>query len=144
MDKKVITNNSLETQRLGSKFARKLKAGDIVLLFGNLGAGKTTFVQGLAKGMCIKDRILSPTFVIHRSHGVSFGNIKYLNHVDLYRIENQTEIENLGLPEIVGEESSVTVIEWADRLSDFKPQTGYKIWFKYLDENKREITVSKI
>ncbi|MEK9175969.1 MAG: tRNA (adenosine(37)-N6)-threonylcarbamoyltransferase complex ATPase subunit type 1 TsaE, partial [Patescibacteria group bacterium] len=46
MDKKVITNNSLETQRLGSKFARKLKAGDIVLLFGNLGAGKTTFVQG--------------------------------------------------------------------------------------------------
>ena len=144
MDRKIITKNSLETTSLGSKFAAELKSGDVVLLFGNLGAGKTTFVQGLAKGLKITDRILSPTFILQRSHSINTGKIKNLNHIDLYRIENSTEIESLGLSEIIEEENSIAVIEWADRLSDFKPKIGYRIWFQYLDENKREITVSKI
>lgn len=162
MDRKIITKNNLDTMKLGSEFAQELKAGDVVLLFGNLGAGKTTFVQGLAKGLGIKDRILSPTFVLMRQYEIPHPNpllkgegdegkssrqartIKNLNHVDLYRIENPTEIENLGLAEVIEEESSVTIIEWADRLSDFRPKAGYRISFEYLDENKREIKIIEL
>lgn len=144
MDRKIITKNSSETQSLGLRFANEVKPGDVVLLYGNLGAGKTTFVQGLAKGLGVKDRVLSPTFVLQTSHAILFGDIKNLNHIDLYRIENQTEIENLGLSEVIEEENSVTLIEWADRLLNFKPQKGYKVWFEYLDENKREISIEKL
>ena len=144
MDKKVITNNNLETQELGQEFARKLKSGDIVLLYGDLGSGKTTFVQGLAKGLNITERILSPTFVLHRVHQVPNSDIKTFNHVDLYRIKKPTEIKNLGLGEVIGENNSIVVIEWADRLRDFNVSKGYRIYFKHLDGDKREIRIERI
>lgn len=142
--KKYLTNSSLETKNLGSNFAKQLKSGDVVLLYGDLGAGKTTFVQGLAKGLGIKERILSPTFVLIRSHKVTSGKATTLNHIDFYRIEVHTEIESLGLEEVVNEDGSITVIEWADRLSDFKHEQGYKVWFDYIDENQRQIRIEKI
>ncbi len=142
--KKYLTNNSLETENLGTAFAKTLKSRDIVLLYGALGAGKTTFVQGIAKGLGITDRILSPSFVLIRSHNVLFGDIKNLNHIDLYRIEKPSEVKSLGLGEIIGESDSVSIIEWADRISNFKSKKGYKIVFEYLDENKREISIEKL
>ncbi len=142
--KKYLTNNSLETENLGTAFAKTLKSRDAVLLYGALGAGKTTFIQGVGKGLGIKDRILSPTFVLIRSHAVNIRNIKSLNHVDLYRIEGQAGIKSLGLEEVVDEDGGVTLIEWADRISNFKSKKGYKIVFEYLDENKREIRIEKL
>lgn len=142
--KKYLTNSSQETKNLGSNFAKQLKSGDVVLLYGDLGAGKTTFVQGLAKGLNISDRILSPTFVLHRAHRIPKSGIKTLNHIDLYRIENPADIKSLGLEEVVNEDDSITVIEWANRLSDFKQKKGYKVWFNYLDENQRQIRIEKV
>lgn len=142
--KKYLTNSSLETKNLGQKLGKSLRNGEIILLFGDLGAGKTTFVQGLAKGLNISDRILSPTFVLHRAHGIPKSGIKTLNHIDLYRIENPADIKSLGLEEVVNEDDSITVIEWADRLSDFKQKKGYKVWFNYLDENQRQIRIEKV
>lgn len=142
--KKYLTNSSLETENLGQKFGKSLRERDIVLLYGDLGAGKTTFVQGLAKGFNITDRILSPTFVLHRAHRVPDSDIKTLNHIDLYRIEKSNDIVSLGLDEIINEKESVTIIEWADKLSDFKPTKGYKIWFENIGEEKRKIRVEKI
>ncbi len=152
--KKYLTNSSLETKNLGSNFAKQLKSGDVILLFGELGAGKTTFVQGLAEGLGITDRILSPTFVIHRSHKIPYSSSKQsesrssrqartikFNHVDLYRIEGKEALDSLGLIETIKEPGSITVIEWADRLSDFKHKQGYKIWFDYIDENQRQIRI---
>ena len=151
---KYLTNSSLETKNLGSNFAKQLKSGDAVLLYGDLGAGKTTFVQGLAKGLNISDRIISPTFVLVRQHEIPHptpllkgeGDDRKINlyHIDLYRIEVHTEIESLGLEEVVNEDGSITVIEWADRLSDFKHEQGYKVWFDYIDENQRQIRIEKI
>lgn len=144
----MITKSSEETNKLGFNFVKKLKSGDLILLYGELGAGKTTFVQGLASGLGIKDRILSPTFVLQRSHMVNLNGIEKLNHIDLYRIETPSEINSLGLSEIIEEENSITLIEWADRISDLKTSKdlssgmhGYQIWFKYLLENQREIKI---
>jgi tRNA threonylcarbamoyladenosine biosynthesis protein TsaE len=125
MDGKFITKNSKETLKLGEKFALKLHPGETLLLVGDLGAGKTTFVQGIAKGLGIKDRILSPTFVLQRIHQSHSPSIKTLNHIDLYRLEGKHAIESLGLMETINEKDSITIIEWADRLTDFKPNQGY-------------------
>ncbi|MBI2621302.1 MAG: tRNA (adenosine(37)-N6)-threonylcarbamoyltransferase complex ATPase subunit type 1 TsaE [Candidatus Levybacteria bacterium] len=148
MDKKIITRGSGETEILGSEFSKKLKVGDVILLFGELGAGKTTFVKGVAEGLGITERIASPTFVLLRSHRVNRNNIKNLNHVDLYRIEKPQELESLGLPEIIEQEGSVTIIEWADRLLDFNLKKSlssggqvYRIYFKHLNRGQREITI---
>lgn len=140
----VITNTAEETRQVGFDFSKQLKSGDVVLLYGDLGAGKTTFVQAVAKGLGIKDRILSPTFVLIRNHKVSFGNITNLNHIDLYRIEKPTDIKNLGIDEIVNEANSVSLIEWADRLSSFKSKHGYAVRMRYIRENKREIEILEI
>ena len=141
MDKKIITKNSNETKILGSEFSKKLKAGDIILLFGQLGSGKTTFVQGVAEGLGVANRIVSPSFVLIRTHSVNQGDIKNLNHIDLYRVEKPQELTNLGLNELINEEGSVTFIEWADRLVDLKQDKIYKIYVKYLNGNEREITI---
>jgi tRNA threonylcarbamoyladenosine biosynthesis protein TsaE len=144
MDGKFITKNSNQTLELGKKFAGQLKPGDALLLTGNLGAGKTTFVQGVAKGLGITDRILSPTFVLQRLHHVKAGEVKMLNHIDLYRLQGKQAIDTLGLAETINEKDNLTIIEWADRLSNFTPRQGYNLKFEYLGENKRQINIEKI
>lgn len=141
---KFITKNADETKKIGSDFAEKIDSGSTVLLYGDLGAGKTTFVQGFAKGLGIIDRILSPTFVIQRIHDVKSEKIKILNHLDLYRIENPTEIQNLGIEEMFDDQESITIIEWADRLLNFNPKKGFKIYIKNLKESEREIEIEEI
>jgi tRNA threonylcarbamoyladenosine biosynthesis protein TsaE len=141
--KKYLTNNEEETKKLGEEFSKELKPGQTVLLFGNLGAGKTTFVQGLAKGLGVKDRIISPTFVLVRNHE-ALGDIKNLNHIDLYRLKTPEDIRSLGIEDFLADEKSITLIEWADRLLGFKPDSGFKITINSLEENKREISIENI
>ena len=141
---KKITNNQKQTKILGVELAEKLTVKDTILLYGELGAGKTTFTQGLAVGLGIKDRIISPTFVLQRIHEVEGREIKRMNHVDLYRIETPTVSDFLGLTDLFDDEESITIIEWAERLKEFQPKKGYLIKIKYLDENKREIDITKI
>jgi len=94
------TKSAEETKATGERFSADLKPGDIVALSGELGAGKTTFIQGLAKGLGVKERVLSPTFIIMRKYTTPKEFDFY--HVDLYRLEGdmKNEIENLGLAEI--------------------------------------------
>jgi tRNA threonylcarbamoyladenosine biosynthesis protein TsaE len=102
------------TRRAGEEFAAVLRAGDVVLLTGPLGAGKTTFVQGAARGLGVTDRITSPTFTMVREHRChNERGVATLQHADLYRIETVDEALDLALGELV-EESAVAIVEWGE------------------------------
>ncbi len=125
----MITKTALETQKYGEKLAIKLKNGGVLCLYGELGAGKTTLVQGLAKGLGIKRRITSPTFIIMR---------KYENfwHIDLYRLENA---DSLGLPEIFADPKNIVIIEWPEIIKKVLPEHYIKIRIKDLNNDRRQI-----
>ncbi len=140
---KRVTKNALETQLFAQKFAKTLKAGDILALYGDLGSGKTTFVQGLAQGFGITQRIISPTFIIMRTYELGIKNkelrIKNFYHVDLYRTKNERDIEGLSLKEIMEDQNNIVVIEWPEKLGAFLPKHAKKLAFKYISEEEREI-----
>ena len=124
---------------MGREIGAKLKGGEVLALQGDLGAGKTTFIQGLAKGLGIKKTIVSPTFIIVRRYPVSDGRQFY--HVDLYRLEEGIgkELENLGLTDEWGRKENIVVIEWADKAINEIPKNAIWVEFEYLDEHKRKI-----
>jgi tRNA threonylcarbamoyladenosine biosynthesis protein TsaE len=143
--KKIITNSFEETQQLGLDLAKKLKGGEVLALHGDLGAGKTTFMQGLAQGLGIKRRIISPTFIIMRTYVIPDlirGNDGNLYHVDLYRIESERDVEGLGLLELLGEKENVVAIEWPDKIENLLPADRIDIYFEYLGDDKRSIRFS--
>lgn len=134
-----VTNSGSEMEKLGEEFAHKLSVGDKIFLHGELGAGKTTFTKGLAKGLGIVSRVISPTFVLIRKHALD--NLNFY-HIDLYRIEGKEEIQTLGLSEIFEDKNSVVVVEWAERLRE-KPKKRWDVFIKHSGEDKRELEISK-
>jgi len=140
----VVTNNFKETQKLARDFAKTLKKGDLICLSGNLGSGKTTFVQGLAEGLGIKNRIISPTFIIVRAYRIKNDKSRIMNfyHVDLYRVENERDLEDLGIEEIINDKNNITVIEWAEKLKSQISTKRINIQFSYEKENTRRIIFS--
>lgn len=109
-----VTDGPVATERAGEEFARLLRPGDVVLLSGPLGAGKTTFVRGLARGLGVLERATSPTFTIVREHRCHNDlGIVTLHHADVYRVRSLDEVVDLALGELV-EESAVAVVEWGE------------------------------
>ncbi|OGH24409.1 MAG: tRNA (adenosine(37)-N6)-threonylcarbamoyltransferase complex ATPase subunit type 1 TsaE [Candidatus Levybacteria bacterium RIFCSPLOWO2_01_FULL_39_24] len=148
-EKVFVTNNFEETQKLGENFARSLLASpqgetsNVITLYGELGSGKTTFVQGLAAGLGIKNRIISPTFIIVRSYKLRIKDkglmINDFYHIDLYRVESERDLEGLGIEEIVNNKNNIVVIEWAEKLKKYLPQKRIDIKFSYEKDNIRKI-----
>lgn len=116
------SNSTKETQNIAKSFAKKLKAGDVITLDGDLGAGKTAFTQGLAIGLGIDDYVNSPTFTIVNCYE---GKIP-LYHFDVYRIEECEEMYDIGYDEYVGGDG-VAVIEWAEKIEEILPVPRYQI-----------------
>jgi len=137
--KQLITDSPEGTKEFSKNFAQGLKSPTILVLYGNLGSGKTTFIQGLAEGLGIKKRILSPTFVFIRRY--SFGDNLKFYHVDLYRLDSERDVEAIGLKEIL-EERAIIAIEWPEKVERLLPEDLIKIKLETLDENKRKIQVS--
>lgn len=133
MDKTIITASLAETQKLGEELAHNLNH-NFIALYGELGAGKTSFTQGLAKGLGIKERITSPTFILIRKHSAEKKN---LYHADLYRVEDDKDIEE-QLSEILRDNNNIVVLEWAEKLRN-PPGKRLDVWFRHLSENQREI-----
>lgn len=104
------TGSPDETEALAERLGRHVRGGDVLLLVGDLGAGKTTFVRGLARGMGVRGDVMSPTFQLVRQYG---GPVP-LAHVDLYRLDDDAALDDLGLDEML--DGGALVVEWGDRL----------------------------
>lgn len=126
-----------DTEMVASNLASVLRKGDLLLFTGEIGAGKTTFIQALARYLGITDNVTSPTFVLHTLY--ESGRV-LLSHVDLYRLNTNAEIESIGYEDYI--DNAVTAIEWADRYSCFEPPY-LLLHFDYgVSENERELTIT--
>jgi tRNA threonylcarbamoyladenosine biosynthesis protein TsaE len=135
----VISHSPAETEALGEKFGRVAKLGLVLALSGDLGAGKTRFVKGLARGLGVMARVHSPTFTLVNEYGG--GRLK-LFHLDLFRLETSAQILSAGIGEFLSP-NGVTVIEWAERLADGRWQMAdgkiKKMKIEILSESERKI-----
>jgi len=132
-----ITHSPEETMGLAAALAEKLQEKDVITLEGDLGAGKTTFTKGLAKGLGIQRNVNSPTFTIIKEYK---GNLP-LYHMDVYRLEDT--FEDLGFDEYF-EGDGVTVVEWAHLIEDQLPPELLKVYIYRLDESKRKIVLEPV
>lgn len=132
-----ITHTPQATRSIASQLAELLEPGDVLTLSGDLGAGKTTFAQGLAEGLGVADQVNSPTFTLIREYE---GRIP-LYHMDVYRLGEQAAAEDLGIDEYLYGDG-VSVIEWAEYIESLLPEDYLQIMIRSLTESEREITIS--
>lgn len=131
----VITSSPEQTWEIGRFLGKLLDAGDTVCLYGDLGAGKTNFAYGVARGLGVREQyITSPTFTFVNEYE---GRVP-LYHIDLYRLRGTDELENIGFDEYI-ESDGVTVIEWAERAEDQLPVENLRVYLSSLDEKSREL-----
>lgn len=140
-NQEIVTKNPRETQKLGRKIGITLKGGEVLAITGNLGAGKTTFVQGLAVGLGVMDRIISPTFLLMREHLLASNGKLY--HIDLYRLEEnvEQEVESMGIKDIWNNKENIVVIEWAEKIDKMLPENTIFIKIENLDYETRKIAI---
>lgn len=134
----IISHNPDETFAFGQRLAVSLRRGDVLALTGELGAGKTHLVKGIAHGLGIETEITSPTFTLIHEHT---GGVLTLFHIDLYRLESAGEALNIGLDEYF-EPGGVTVVEWAGRFPELIPRGARWIRLRVLENDLREIEMS--
>ena len=134
------THSLEETQNVAAEIAQQFKnKGGLIALEGDLGAGKTTFTQGFARALDI-DKIISPTFVLVRVHPIP-NSERTLFHIDLYRLEGQIKIEELGIKDMLSDPDNIIIIEWAEKLGNQLPKDAMKIKIEKVSENERNILV---
>ena len=131
-ERKFITKNAEETQKLAYRLGQLVSAGTLITLSGDLGAGKTTFTQGLAKGLGIEKKVTSPTFTIMKEYK---GRLP-LYHIDAYRLENITQ--DLGFEEYI-DSDGVCVIEWANFIDYVLPEELLNVEFTINDDDSRTL-----
>jgi len=134
---KTITHSTEGTQRLGEKFVKGLKDGTLVALNGEIGAGKTVFVRGMAKALNIKENVVSPTFTLMRE----YTGDKKLYHFDVYRMHDADELKETGFQDYIGGDG-ITVVEWAEMVEAELPRDRVTVHMKRTDEpDRREIVI---
>jgi len=151
--KNFVSNNPEELKKIAKNLARNLMSrsrldiggGALVLaLTGDLGSGKTTFAQAFAEALGVKEKVKSPTFIIFRKSNIKSQNSKFRHfyHFDVYRINSEKEILNLGWEEIISNPENIVLVEWADKIEKILPKGCVKINFKHLKGDKREIEIA--
>lgn len=132
-----ISKSEKDTEKFAYDFAKTLKGDEIILLEGDLGAGKTTFTKSLAKALGIKEHITSPTFtLVNEYHSGKYP----LFHFDMYRLEDESEAIELGLDEYFNKKA-ISIIEWPMRIKDLLPQNHMLITIEKIDDNSRKFTL---
>ena len=152
MKKTYLSTGASQTKKSGEILAQEViktklqKTAFLLCLEGSLGGGKTTFLQGFARGLGVKEKVLSPTFVLMRKFQILFLNqqAKFQNfyHFDCYRIESPKELLSLGFKEIIKNPQNIVAIEWADKIKKIIPQKSLWLKFELIDKEKRKITIT--
>ena len=140
MEIKVISDSEETTMKIAEKYARGVKSPMVISLVGDLGAGKTTFTKGFAKGFGVKQTVTSPTFTIMNEYE---GSQMPLYHFDMYRLSSKEEAINCGFEEYfdLSKLKGVVIVEWASNTEGLLPTLHVEIELKKLDDNKREIII---
>jgi len=146
MRREYITRSPKATKILAQRIAKEVQTkrkGPVVFaLIGELGSGKTTFLQGLALGLGVKKRILSPTFVLMKRFKLSHPRFKNFYHIDCWRLESPQDILSVGWDKILSPENIIS-IEWADKIRKLLPKKTIEVKFKIVDPKTRKITIKR-
>ncbi len=141
----VTTHSAVETKRLAEKIALSLHGGEVICLYGELGAGKTTFTKGLATALGVTDEIISPTFTLMNVYSIKtlkHKNIKTVIHVDTYRLKDEKELLKIGVEDYLGEVGTVSVVEWPEKIERLlQGKKVIKIVFEHLKDGGKKISI---
>lgn len=142
----IVSESPEQTRALGAAIGRRLRPGDVVLLHGDLGAGKTTLTQGIAEGLGIHDYVQSPTFTLVAEHSgrTAAGDPIVLYHLDLYRLSGAHDLESFGYDEFLAPVDGITVIEWPERAEGWLPDAYLLVHLEVAGPEQRRITVEAI
>ncbi len=135
---KYLSKSEKDTFEFGKEFAQNLKKGDVVAIYGEIGAGKTVFIKGIMEGLGYKGYVKSPSFTIVREYN---AKIK-VYHIDLYRL-SQDDLKSFGYEEFFYSDG-ICIIEWADRAKDLLPEKRIDVKIKIISETEREIEVNYV
>lgn len=139
----LISRSPADTGALAGQIIELLKPDEakatVLFLTGDLGTGKTTFTQSLARTLGLDLPVTSPTFVIQKTYEVEQGGWQKLMHIDCYRLESGVELTKLGFNEWLASPNTLMVLEWPERVADILPEPDLKLAFKFIDDKTREI-----
>ncbi len=139
MNSTFISNSPLDTKNIAAEFARTLSGGEVVAFYGDLGLGKTCFVNGMAEGLKFNGEVSSPTFAIINEY---LGGRLDLYHFDMYRVTCWDDLYTTGYFEYM-ESGGVLAVEWSENIEAALPDDTIRVTIKRLDENRREITINR-
>ncbi|MCH5155692.1 MAG: tRNA (adenosine(37)-N6)-threonylcarbamoyltransferase complex ATPase subunit type 1 TsaE [Clostridiales bacterium] len=134
---KYIIKSPAKMEALGKKLARELSGGDVILLNGELGAGKTVLCKGIAKGLKVPAQVVSPTFTIMNEY---FGTYKFC-HFDAYRLSNADEAAEAGLTDFIGAQDTVCAVEWWENIRELFGDSTIQVTIEKISDKVREVTV---
>lgn len=134
-----ILHNLEDTKKLAKELVDLLKPGQVVAFYGDLGSGKTTLIQMIAKELGVKTPVTSPTFVIQKNYPLKDNNI--LIHIDCYRLSSPRDAEDLGFLDLFEDKNAIVLIEWAERIEELLPKGTIHIRLTEVDNNDRKVLI---
>lgn len=134
----ITTQNSEQTERLGEAIGAWLRPGDVVLLHGDLGAGKTTLTKGIARVLGVQDTVSSPSFALVNQYDLP--NLA-LYHLDLYRLDDPSDLDSIGFTELTSTEDGIAIVEWPERAGELLPERYLLVELAYASEGMRNVRV---
>jgi tRNA threonylcarbamoyladenosine biosynthesis protein TsaE len=142
---KIISKSEKETQKIAIDFAKKLRGGEVILMYGDLGAGKTVFAKALAKALGVREVVKSPTFNLMKCYKIptsyQLPATSYLCHIDAYRLKNFDNLMDIGADEYIGRPGVIAIIEWAERIMEARKQKNIET---KKHRNKKEKIFGKV
>lgn len=142
IERKLLSHSESDTEAFAEALARELPRGRVLTLDGDLGAGKTVFSRGFARGLGITEPVSSPTYTIIQEYSLPGGGMLY--HLDLYRITDSASALAFGVDEFLDDPASLALIEWPERIADIIPPDAIRVKIRHISDTERELTVTGV